>query len=309
MPTPITRRNAIKTLSALGGTLTLSGLARTAHGATRKPLRLGMIADLHGGLAVDADKRLDTFLTAMKERSCDALVQMGDFAFPNAKHQHFPDKFNAAHEETIHVIGNHEFDFGLKRQDCYRAWGIQNSFYRRDLGDVRILVLDGNDKGSPTHKGGYPTYIGSEQVTWLKSELEQATKPLLILSHQPLAGRSAINNAMEIQQLFAKYGSKILLCLNGHSHVDSFQQVNGVPYLHINSASYYWVGGETRMLYYRDPLFTVLTIDLNAGTAEIAGVQSEWKDRSPKSLGYFNRENPPAESIVTPQIRARRILV
>ncbi len=301
------RRTAIKTLGALGGSLALGGLPLPAGAQPKNTLRLGVIADLHGGLAVDADERLDAFLAAMKTASCDALVQMGDFAFPNAKHQRFPDKFNAAHPETIHVIGNHEFDFGLTRQHCYRAWGIRNSYYRRDLGALRILVLDGNDQGSPTHKGGYPTYIGDTQRHWLEQELKAATQPLLIFSHQPLAGVSAINNADAIQQLLAKYRSKILLCLNGHSHVDSLVQVDGVPYCHINSASYFWVGGETRMARYQDPLFTILTIDLESWTVEMSGVKSAWKERSPKALGYFNRENPPPESIVTPQIRPRHL--
>ncbi len=296
MPIKSSRRTAIKSLSTLGGAVALKGLSLPAYGASKKPVRLGVIADLHGGLAVDAMQRLDAFLAAMEAAQPDALVQLGDFAFPNAKHQVYADKFNAAHKETIHVIGNHEFDFGLSRQDCYQAWSIQNSYYRQDLDDIRILVLDGNDTGSPTHKGGYPSYIGTQQLDWLKAELEQAAKPLLILCHQPLAGRSAINNATEIQQLLGKYHSKILLCLNGHSHVDSFHKIGDVPYLHINSASYYWVGGEIRMTYYQDPLFTLVTIDPESRSIEIAGVESQWKDRSPKAIGYFDRENAPPKA-------------
>lgn len=60
-----------------------------------------MIADLHGGLAVDAESRLDAFLSAMQDKDCHALIQMGDFAFPKAKHQVFADKFNAANKQTI----------------------------------------------------------------------------------------------------------------------------------------------------------------------------------------------------------------
>lgn len=305
----INRRSALKTFGGVGATLTLPfSLAKAGSvPLPAKQIRLGLIADLHGGLAVDADERLESFLDHMKGVPCDGLVQLGDFAFPNAEHQTFPDKFNAAHPNTLHVIGNHEFDFGLTRDDCYRAWGITASYYRRDIGDIRVLVLDANEKGSPDHKGGYPSFIGPTQKIWLQTELEQSSKPLLVLSHQPLAGVSAIDNALEIQDLLGRFSDKILLCLNGHSHVDAYHQLKNVGYLHINSASYYWVGGKTRMAYYRSPLFTVLTIDPLTSTIQVEGKNSDWKSDSPKEIGYFEKENSPPENIVTPQIRPQHI--
>jgi endonuclease/exonuclease/phosphatase family metal-dependent hydrolase len=303
----ITRRTALKTMAAVGASFTIPFPSFGQVRSIKKEIKLGVIADLHGGLASDAAARLNAFLDEMKQHPCDALVQMGDFAFPNDAHQEYPDAFNAAHKDTLHVIGNHEFDFGLTREDCYKAWGITASFYRRDIGDLRILVLDGNDKGSPTHRGGYPSYIGDRQKKWLATELEKSEKPLLILCHQPLAGTAAIDNAADIQQLFSKYKSKIMLCMNGHSHVDSLVQIEGVPYLHINSASYYWVGGQTRMAYYTEPLYSVVTINPETATVTISGKAAEWKEKSPKELGYFDRDSAPPESIVTPQIRPHHI--
>ncbi len=302
----LTRRGAIQTIGAIGASMTLP---LSTFGQTRlsKKIKLGMIADLHGGLAKDADSRLDAFIQAMSNENCNALAQLGDFAYPNSKHQSYPKKINAAHKTVLHVIGNHEFDFRLTRKDCYRAWGIKNSYYRSDIGDLRILVLDGNDRGSPTHRGGYPSYIGDKQKSWLDGELKSSEKPIMILSHQPLAGRSAINNASAIQKILSKYKAKIILCLNGHSHLDSLVQVGGVSYLHINSASYFWVGGKTRMAYYTDPLYSTVTIDPAAATVSIVGKSSKWKDKSPKELGYFDRKNAPSEKIVTPQIRSRKI--
>jgi len=274
---------------------------------SKKLVRLGIIADLHGGLAADAASRLDVFLDSMKEKNCHALIQMGDFAFPNAKHQTFADKFNAAHENTVHVIGNHEFDFGLTRTDCQKAWGIESAYYRRDVESLRMIVLDGNEKGSPAYKGGYPSYIGKRQQEWLAGELQSSNRPVIILSHQPLAGQSAIDNATEIQRLLARFKDKILLCINGHSHIDSFLQVDGVSYLHVNSASYYWVGGKTRMAYYRQPLFTTLVVDPEKKVLSLEPMASEWSGDSPSDIGYFDKPTAPSETIVTPQIRARRI--
>lgn len=302
----IDRRNALRKLGALSTTFVM-----TKTLASKVPsenlIRFGLIADLHGGLASDAEMRLGAFLNAMKPMECDALIQLGDFAYPNSAHKQFANKFHAAHQETIHVIGNHEFDHGLDRKDIYDAWGIESSYYRRDVAGIRILVLDGNESGSPTHRGGYPSYIGPDQQAWLEEQLKESTKPILILSHQPLAGRSSINNANEIQQLIGRHRSKVIACLNGHSHLDAMRQVNQVPYLHINSASYYWVGGKTRMAYYTDPLFTTLTIDPKMSTVRVEASHSSWKDESPSEMGYFQTPNRPEPSTVVPRISERQI--
>ncbi|MEC8554254.1 MAG: endonuclease/exonuclease/phosphatase family protein [Planctomycetota bacterium] len=301
-----TRRTALKQIAA-GSTLLLPSLAMARSRNEAKKIKLGLITDLHGGLAVDADERLDLFLKAMETQKCDALVQLGDFAYPNAKHQTYADKFNAAHDTTIHAIGNHEFDYGLKRKDCFQAWGIDAAYYSKDLAGLNVIVLDGNEKGSTGYKGGYPSYIGEQQLNWLEQELSRSTKPVLILSHQPLAGRIAVDNAAAVQELLSGYKSKIIACLNGHSHVDSLYLERDVPYLHINSASYYWVGGKTRMAYYTKPLFTTVTIDPEQATMEVAPKAGEWGDKSPKKIGYFDRKDAPPEAIVTPQIRNHHI--
>lgn len=280
-------------------------LASPRHFDTK--LRLGVIADLHGGLAVDAASRLNVFLDSMSRKDCDALVQLGDFAFPNAKHQEYADRLNAAHQRVIHVIGNHEFDFGLKREDCYRAWGINASYYACDLKGIRILVLDGNESGSPVYRGGYPSFIGDEQLAWLEKQLSTCSSPVLILSHQPLAGTSAIDNASKVQGILSSHRSKVALCVNGHSHVDQLVRINGVNYLHHNSASYFWVGGKERMAYYADALFSTLDIDFQKGTVKISARQSRWSDQSPKQLGYFGSGDRPSEAIVVPEIRKRMV--
>jgi exonuclease III/predicted phosphodiesterase len=303
----LSRRAAIKTMAALGASFALPLPSFAQSRLEKNEIKLGVIADLHGGLATDAAQRLRAFLSEMKNEQCDALVQMGDFAYPNDAHQSFADQFNAAHETTLHVIGNHEFDHRLTREDCYKAWGISSSYYRHDIGPLRILVLDGNDKGSPTYRGSYPSYIGDAQKRWLEQELNESEKPILILSHQPLAGSSAVDNAADIQKLLSAYKSKIILCMNGHSHLDSLVQVGGVPYVHFNSASYFWVGGETRMAYYSDPLYSIVTIDPATATVNISGREAQWREKSPREIGYFEQEGRPAPHTVTPRIRPHHI--
>nr|MCS5630234.1 endonuclease/exonuclease/phosphatase family protein [Pirellulaceae bacterium] len=172
--------------------------------------------------------------------------------------------------------------------------------------NLRLIVLDGNEIGSPTQKG-YPSFIGNQQKVWLQEELKGADRPVLILSHQPLAGTGAIQNSLEIQELLTRHQHKILLCINGHTHVDSLLQVDGVTYLHINSASYKWVGGATRMAYYKDPLFTTITIDPEKSLVTVESKSSTWKAAPLADSGYFDRDDAPPESIVVPAIRRRQI--
>lgn len=90
------RRTALKILGTSCAAIALPSKLSASDPTLVKPIRLGVIADLHGGLAVDAESRLDTFLNSMADKNVDALIQMGDFAYPNQKHQRFSDKFNGA---------------------------------------------------------------------------------------------------------------------------------------------------------------------------------------------------------------------
>jgi Icc protein len=79
--------------------------------------------------------------------------------------------FNQAHTRPLYVIGNHDTDAGFTKDNCIDKWGIPSRYYARDIEGLQLLVLDGNDAGSPTYKGGYVSYVGKEQVEWLKEQI------------------------------------------------------------------------------------------------------------------------------------------
>ena len=271
---------------------------------------MGIIADVHIDLLPEAENHLDTFLAAMKKEQPDALIQLGDFAFPSDKNQRLVDKFNSAHPDAIHVIGNHDLDKGHTKDDVVKSWGIPGYYYSKEVEGLKLIVLDGNDKGSPTYSqhGGYHCYIGEEQRSWLKSELENSTKPVILVSHQPLAGVATVDNGKQMQKLLSPYKEKILVCLNGHTHVDQHAVVDGINYIHINSASYYWLGGKVRLAPYKDALFTTLSIDPDKGTLEITESKSTWSKGTPADAGYFNNgKNSHRKGLVHPQISAREV--
>jgi len=284
-------------------------LARARVSKLEKPVKMGLISDLHHDLIHDGKSRLSAFLADSRRAKVDGIMQLGDFAFPNEKNKDTIERFNQAQETSLHVIGNHDTDNGHTWQQCVDLWGMPARYYARKVKGIWFIVLDGNDTGSPAHQGGYPAYIGPEQVAWLKAKLQEIKEPIVIVSHQPLIGALAVDNATEIRALLAHAADRIIVALNGHTHVDSLIYESGIPYLTINSASYFWIGDKfrhesypkavheahewmSRMCPYKDPLYTVMTIDPNTMTVHITGKRSRWVGPSPSALGFTDEYKP-----------------
>ncbi|MEN8773439.1 MAG: metallophosphoesterase family protein [Akkermansiaceae bacterium] len=314
------RRRFSRTLALGGASLPLSTMASDALHILPKPISLGVIADLHVDLIPDGAARLDSFLEEMIRTKPDALVQMGDFAFAKEANQKVVDRFNKGHATTLHVIGNHDTDGGLSKNQCLESWGMKAPYYHCDVGGLNLIVLDANEKGSPKHKGGYPQFIGKAQVTWLDETLSELKGPVVIVSHQPIAGPYPIDNADEVQKILSMHSDKVILAMNGHTHIDLLTEVGGVPYLHVNSASYHWLGSKyahesyppeihakhSALQYtspYQKALFTTLTFDPKKRRIVVEKRTTQWVGKSPEELG-LHRE--PKES-VTPEIRGRVI--
>lgn len=317
------RRNFLVNAIKAGVVITFPQHAVHALSILRRSVKIGVITDLHQDIMHDGEYRLRSFLDDMNRLKIDALLQMGDFAYPGDKNKQVIDMFNKGHQQKMHVIGNHDTDAGFTKDQCLSYWGMPNRYYSQMVGDVCFIVLDANDQGSPSYKGGYPSFIGKEQVDWLARTLKEIQAPVVIVSHQPLAGVSAVDNAAEIQELLSEHANKILLALNGHTHINAAFEVGGINYVHINSASYYWVGGKymhesypkelvkdhewiAHTCPYRDALFSVLIIDPVALTVTIQGRSSKWVGKSPKELGYDGPSSITNDEFIVPLISDRK---
>ncbi|MGI9456101.1 MAG: metallophosphoesterase family protein, partial [Aeoliella sp.] len=167
----VTRRNFLRATAATSLALTLPHTSAAAVARLEKPVRIGVIADLHHDVMHDGFARMEAFVKKMLASRPDAIMQLGDFAYPNAKNSKVVELFNHAHERSLHVIGNHDTDAGHTKQQCLDIWGMPGRYYTHDIEGLQLVVLDGNDGGSPTHKGGYKSYVGTEQTEWLKEQL------------------------------------------------------------------------------------------------------------------------------------------
>lgn len=318
------RRDFLKTSSAAVFALAIPDSLLGQFSQPQQATKFGMISDLHVDIIHDPEIRFTSFLEEMKKENVDALVQLGDFAIPKPENQHYIQAFNQAHSNAFHVLGNHDMDGGFSREEVVQKYGMPSKYYSAEVNGIQLLVLDGNDTGSPNYQSGYPSYIGPEQKAWLRAELDKAKKPVLVISHQPIAGIYTIDNAKEIQVLLSEFSDKILLAVNGHAHVDQHIEVGGVNYLHLNSASYYWVGEKLSHLSmskevhdknpslqftcpYSDPLFAVLTIDPAEKRITLKGKKAHWIGPSPLELGYSILLPEMQKQYVNPQISDRRI--
>lgn len=287
-------------------------------------LRLGLITDLHRDIIHDSDLRLQTFLEEVNRAEVHAKIQLGDFAIPKPANASFIASFNQGNIPAYHVLGNHDLDEGYSKEQVIQAFGMPSAYYAQVIQGVRILVLDGNDPGSPTSKGAYASYIGKEQQDWLNQQLKDSKEPVIVISHQPIAGIYTIDNSVEIQNLLSVHANKIILALNGHAHVDQFLKVGGVSYLHLNSASYYWVGEKhshlsldaathaafpdlSRTCPYAEVLFGILTLDRKKGSLTLSGRKSSWIGPSPMELGYGILSKAEQDLYLQPQISDRKI--
>lgn len=322
----INRRSFVTAAAVLTGSgIIFSANKSVATNRSKDTLTISIITDLHHDVVPDGLDRLKAFDKNTKHVKPDAILQMGDFAYPDEKNRQVMDLFKQMHTTRMHVIGNHDTDAGHTKQQCIDNWEMPSAYYAQKIKGIWFIVLDGNEKGSPANKGGYPSYIGPKQLDWLKQKLNEINEPIVIISHQPLAGELAVDNAEEIQEILGGASNKILIAINGHTHVNCILRKKDVTYLHINSASYFWVGGRyAHQTYaeeavkarpiladicpYKDALFTMMTIDLNTLDIAFSGMSSEWMGQSPAALGYKEMPSLTIGDEIAPKINSREIL-
>ena len=317
------RRDFFRSTGVVATSILLPRQVMAALGKIKKPIKVGMIADLHQDVMHDGPARLKAFLDAMKEEKPDALIQLGDFAYPTKKNEAVTKAFGNANPTVLHVPGNHEIDGGHSFDQVAKLWGMKGRYYIETVNGLDLVVLDGNEKPK-NHKGGYPKYVGQKQLEWLAKQLKPLKGPILVISHQPLAGPSSIDNAKEVQALLNSAADKVLLAVNGHTHIDHVARAGKLSCLHVNSASYKWVGGSYRnksypaevpskfrwveyTCPYRDRLFTTLTLDPENGRIHVQGPKRPWVGNSPSQLGIAAKPNLTDGKEICPEIRSRRI--
>lgn len=293
-------------------------------------VRIGMCSDVHLPTMQDSELRISAFIDSMKIARPDFIIELGDFGIPDERYAPYFDIWNSFPGPKYHVIGNHEMDGGTSLEEAVKYRNMQSSYYSFDQNGFHFIVLDGNDKEFPDQKG-YRSYIGEEQIDWLKDQLSTSNGPIVIFSHQGIGSdpgnpgeRYSIKNAEEIQDILEKHNSarseaKVIACFNGHTHHDFAENINGIWYITINSMAYKWLGEEYEHIRYseevdkgfkwikytapyKDPLYTIVEISTD-GHITMSGKYSSYVGLSPWDLGYPEH----LKQFVKPQITQREL--
>ena len=293
-----------------------------------KTVRIGVCSDVHLPTMHDSEKRISSFIDSMKIAKPDFIIELGDFGIPTEEYAPYFSIWNSFAGPKYHVIGNHEMDGGTSLEEALAYRKMKSSYYSFLKNGFKFIVLDGNDKEFAEQKG-YKSYIGKEQLDWLRKELEAATEPIVIFSHQGIGTdpdipgeRYSIGNSEDVRKIFNDHNklnksNRIICCFNGHTHNDYAEEINGIWYITINSMSYKWLGEEYEYIRYseevdkeykwikytapyKDPLYTIVEISTK-GFIKILGKKSEYVGPSPWELGYPNH----LRKYVKPQITER----
>ena len=232
------------------------------------------------------------------------------------------------------VLGNHDMDSCSKKTAC-AYFGMPGPYYFFDQGGVRFIVLDTNfikdgdayidfDHCNYRHyKTRQTTWLPEEQLAFMESTVSASSFPCVLLSHSSLGDTMLnVHNMTDVHDLIRRLngkGRKVVLALNGHSHIDGVCVRAGVPMMDINSASNIWIGhkydcvrySETiSRLYphmmgcapYWDALFAI--IEMDDASIRVSGRESSYVGPSPYALG-FGREESYHKS--TPRIQSRML--
>jgi len=265
----------------------------------------GICTDVHHNVIHDAPRRLGIFVDDMIDKKADFVIEMGDFCYPDSTSNSFMEVFNRFKNDKYFVLGNHDRDNGVTREQSINYFGMPAAYYSFDKNGFHFIVMDGNEEGMADD--GYPLGISDEQKEWLINDLNSTYVKTIVFMHQSFV--YDIENGEEIRNIISSQklsdgNKKVIVCFNGHKHTDQIENFDGIWYVTINSMSDIWVGedfehkidGIPDSVYeqkpdlkfvcpYVDPLYAFVNI-YNDGTVVIKGQSSTWMTPTPEDLGY-----------------------
>jgi alkaline phosphatase len=213
-------------------------------------LRVGLVTDMHHADKPAAGTRhyresLGKLAEAgrqFRESPVDCLVELGDFidAAENVETElgylnTIQTSFRELCADRHYVLGNHCVDT-LTKEEFLKGVGQERSYFSFDRNDTHFVVLDAcfrSDGISYGRKNFQWTdaNVAREELDWLKEDLSRTHFPTVVLVHQRLdkSGSHEIKNSAEVRKVLED-SKKVGLVLQGHSHKNDLQDINGIHY-------------------------------------------------------------------------------
>jgi predicted phosphodiesterase len=202
-------------------------------------------------------QKLDSCISLFNANPLDGVFHLGDMIDRGfGSFDSVVPRFRKFDAPTWLVLGNH--DFMVRSRDGKKVLervGLKDAFYKVDLGEWTLLVLNGNDLScfapqtkkqrkernvmlaglfSGLQPNGMPWNggIGSDQMVWLEDHLRAAEtegRKIVVMCHFPLFSKGNHNlfNNRELFELLSGYSS-VKAYFSGHYHAGHYQELNGI---------------------------------------------------------------------------------
>ena len=216
----------------------------------RKPVRFGLVTDLHYADKVNAGTRfyretLDKLAEAavqFEKDEIEFLVELGDF-IDAADSVQLEKKylktvnrpFKQICEDRYYVLGNHCVDT-LNKQEFLDEVEQANSYFSFDRGGIHFIVLDScfRSDGIPYQRKNFQwtdANIPKDELAWLQSDLKGTDKPVVVFAHQRLDVDNSygVRNNAAVRKVLESTGN-VLVVFQGHSHKNELNQISGIRY-------------------------------------------------------------------------------
>lgn len=217
-------------------------------------VRIAVIADIHHG-APSATKRgdaalglLEEFARYSSEATPDFVVDLGDRISDENRERDLvlesevAEAFKPVEAPVYHINGNHDRDH-LEVRDNEGIFGQSLAHMTFDAGDWRIVLWRADSKiyRSAEHTG---FVLREADLLWLSHVVQNADRPLLVLSHVPLSGHAQIGNyyfqnnpasstypMVERARAVLAQANVPVVCIAGHVHWNTITKVDGITHL------------------------------------------------------------------------------
>jgi Icc protein len=223
-------------------------------------VRFALITDVHFGppasfdgklrkLSHEASSLTERFVQRMNDvERPDLVVNLGDVIedlnreADLGNYRRFVDILGGLDAPVLHVAGNHDFAH-LSESDLRDLWSHDGAlYYSRDFGGVHFSVLHTIETKDVAVR------VPEQQLDWLRSDLERAELPCVVLMHHPASEMQLVGNRWfekaphicriaERRKLRAviEASGKVVAVFNGHVHWNHLDVIAGIPYVTLQS--------------------------------------------------------------------------
>lgn len=236
------------------GALCLAGVgtALSAKEASAPVVRAGILTDLHYGdkestktrFYRETPRKLEEAVRKLNEEKPDFIVELGDL-IDQAKTveqeiawlDDIEKVFAKAAAPRHYVLGNHCVATLTKEEFAAHTAASKTPHYSFDHGGIHFVVLDACYRSDGKAYGRSNSVwtdanVPAAELQWLRKDLKASSAPAIVFAHQRLdeAGKHSVRNAAEVRSVLEASG-RVSAVLQGHSHQNAYQQVNGIHYI------------------------------------------------------------------------------